>query len=98
MSAYRNSQLAHNFPSAPLSGTLIEDLVATVDRVVNLPRPPEVIASLTPTIEWIRFCYSCNSDQRFVADRACVSGLIGCCSGCGDERIAPFTRSNSEAS
>jgi len=54
------------------------------------------VAVLDVPVEWIRFCYGCNSDQLFVADRVCFSGLVGRCSGCGDERIAPFTRVNSE--
>ena len=54
------------------------------------------VAKLAVPVEWMRFCWQCDSEQRFVADRVCVSGLLGCCTHCGDERIAPFTRMNSE--
>lgn len=54
------------------------------------------VAKLEPIVEWDRFCRNCDKVVRFVADRVCVSGLIGECIGCGDERIAPFTRMNSE--
>jgi hypothetical protein len=48
-------------------------------------------------IEWDRFCLKCQAQVLFVATRFCANGLIGKCSGCGDERVAPFTRTNSEA-
>lgn len=54
------------------------------------------VASLATPVEWMRFCPVCNNEQIFVADRECSSGLVGRCSNCGDERIAPFTRTTSE--
>jgi hypothetical protein len=54
------------------------------------------IANLVPPIEWMRFCRECDKEVRFIADRVCLTGLLGECSVCGDERIAPFTRANSE--
>lgn len=47
-------------------------------------------------IEWMRFCPRCNSDQRFVANRIFYAGLIGKCVNCGEERIAPFTRTTAK--
>lgn len=55
------------------------------------------IADLNPPVEWMRFCNACERDERFVANRVCLQGLIGSCTNCGDERIAPFTRTNAEA-
>jgi hypothetical protein len=56
--------------------------------------------TLAPTlavpVEWMRFCFVCDSEQIFVAGWECERGLVGCCLGCGDERIAPFTRMTSE--
>ena len=57
-------------------------------------------ATVTPlpiTIQFMRYCPKCNRDQIFVCGWECELGLVGCCLGCGDERIAPFTRTNSEA-
>ena len=54
------------------------------------------ISELSPSVEWMRFCVVCDSEQRFVAGWICDLGLVGCCSGCGDERVLPFTRMNSE--
>jgi hypothetical protein len=54
------------------------------------------ISTLAPWVEWMRFCPVCDSEQRFVAGWICDLGLVGCCSTCGDERILPFTRMNSE--
>ena len=52
---------------------------------------------ILPTqVEWMRFCEPCNSEQRFVAGWICDAGLIGCCSVCGAESVARFTRTNSE--
>lgn len=54
------------------------------------------IEPLLIPVEFMRFCYSCNAEHLFVARLRCASGLIGCCSNCGDERIAFFTRSEGE--
>jgi hypothetical protein len=47
-------------------------------------------------IEWMRYCGECDADRRFVADRRCLAGLIAVCTGCGDQRLAPFSRANSD--
>jgi hypothetical protein len=62
--------------------------------------PPDDVAGVEPLqipIEFMRFCYACNREAIFVANHECPHGLIGRCSHCGDERIAPFTRTISEA-
>lgn len=53
-------------------------------------------STLSPSVEWMRFCTICDSEERFVAGWICDLGLVGCCSGCGDERVLGFTRMNSE--
>lgn len=63
---------------------------------VTVPLPTLPIATLDVPVEWMRFCQQCESEQRFVADRVCVHGLIGACTRCGDERIANFTRTTWE--
>jgi hypothetical protein len=50
------------------------------------------VFALTPPREWMRWCLVCESEERFIATLECRFGLIGCCSTCGNERIAPFTR------
>jgi hypothetical protein len=55
-----------------------------------------VTTPLPVTIQFMRFCPKCDREQVFVAGWECDAGLVGCCLGCGDERIAPFTRVNSE--
>jgi len=60
----------------------------------------EYAGELTPLqtrVEFMEFCAHCDSEQIFVAAWDCQAGLVGCCIGCGDERIAPFTRAISEA-
>lgn len=42
MTAYRNSEVRHNFPSSPLRGDVIDELMEKVDRVLN-PSPPVTI-------------------------------------------------------
>ena len=51
---------------------------------------------LDPSVEWMRYCDVCEREERFVAGWICDLGLVGCCSGCGDERVLPFSRMNSE--
>jgi len=60
---------------------------ATAEHVFELPTH----------VQFTRFCPKCDSEQIFVAAWECAAGLVGCCLGCGDERIAPFTRVNGEA-
>lgn len=55
------------------------------------------VAVLEIPIEWMRWCESCDSEQRFVAGWICDAGLVGCCAVCGAESVARFTRVNSEA-
>ncbi len=50
------------------------------------------VAVLDQFVEFSRFCFICDSEQIFRAGWECDSGLLGCCLGCGDERIAPWTR------
>lgn len=58
--------------------------------------PGRVVALSTP-VESMRFCFVCELEEVFIAGWTCDTGLLGCCLGCGDERIIPFTRTNSEA-
>jgi hypothetical protein len=45
----------------------------------------------------MRYCAVCDKLTIFRADRFCVSGFLGCCIICGDERFAPYTRTTTEA-
>ena len=54
------------------------------------------IAVLDSRVEFMRFCSTCECEQMFVAGWECASGLVGCCLGCGDERIAGFSRTTAE--
>lgn len=47
---------------------------------------------LSIRVEWMRYCPNCDGEHCFVANRRFAGGLIGRCSNCGDERIAPYTR------
>ena len=51
---------------------------------------------LEVAVEFQRFCDECLKEERFVSDRLCVVGLIGRCSKCGEQWIAPFTHTTSE--
>jgi hypothetical protein len=78
--------------------TIPVDFVMAKRAVEGLVLPLHTlpIANLDLPVEWMRFCGHCAVEQRFIADRVCINGLIGECTGCGDERIAPFSRVNSE--
>jgi hypothetical protein len=44
-----------------------------------------------------RWCANCGGEQTFFPVYEFELGRVGFCFGCGEERIAPFTRMNSEA-
>lgn len=54
------------------------------------------IVALDSRVEFPQFCERCDCEQTFVAAWECDLGLLGCCQGCGEERVARFTRENSE--
>ena len=56
-----------------------------------------VIPPLETNVEFQRYCEKCDSEQIFIAGWWCATGLVGCCIGCGDERIAPFTHTTTGA-
>jgi hypothetical protein len=45
----------------------------------------------------MRWCANCAGEQVFVPVYEFASGRVGFCLGCGEERVLPFTRTNSEA-
>jgi hypothetical protein len=51
---------------------------------------------LPVTIQFMRYCEKCDALTIFVAGWECEAGLVGYCVGCGEERIARFTRVSSE--
>lgn len=81
---------AERFPVAHPQSAGVEN----GDRI-SAERPPQPacgIAVLDHFVEFMQFCFVCEAEQIFRAGWECEAGLIGCCLGCGDERIAPFTR------
>jgi len=44
----------------------------------------------------MRWCANCAGEQIFLPVFECEFGRVGLCLGCGEEKIAPFTRANSE--
>ncbi len=44
----------------------------------------------------MRWCSNCGGEQVFVEVYEFESGRMGVCWGCGEERVIPFTRTNSE--
>lgn len=55
------------------------------------------LAVLEHPVEWMRFCEVCQSEQCFVAEFVFANGLFARCTKCGDERVAAFTRTTTEA-
>ncbi len=81
--------LADHFPSNPQA--------ASGEGGVAEPQRFAALATLSTPVEFMVFCPVCESEQAFIAAWDCIFGLVGCCARCGDTRIAPFTRTNSEA-
>jgi hypothetical protein len=44
-----------------------------------------------------RWCANCGGEQTFVPVYEMECGRLGYCLGCGEEKVVPFTRTNSEA-
>jgi len=55
------------------------------------------VAALEPYVEFMRFCPVCQLETRFIAQIELLNGLYGCCANCGDESVAPFTRTVSNS-
>ena len=56
------------------------------------------VAPLDPFLyQRMRWCVNCGGEQVFVEVFECEAGRVGVCLGCGDERVIPFSRTNSEA-
>jgi len=45
----------------------------------------------------MRWCINCGGQQIFVEVFETDFGRVGCCLGCGEERVIRFSRTNSEA-
>lgn len=54
-------------------------------------------ATVLLPMQWTEFCYACHRDCTFATFEVCAEGLVVECTGCGEERIAPFSRANGEA-
>jgi hypothetical protein len=54
------------------------------------------LAVLNHPIVLDKFCSKCGCDERFVIEFVFANGFFGTCVGCGDERVAVFTRTVGE--
>ena len=45
----------------------------------------------------MRWCVGCAGEQVFLEVYEFSGGRVGVCLGCGEEKLIPFTRTNSEA-
>jgi hypothetical protein len=45
----------------------------------------------------MRWCVNCGGERIFVEVYEFDGGRLGCCLGCGEERVAPFSRVNGES-
>ena len=58
-------------------------------------------AELVQLDSWIhrdmRWCARCGGEQVFVEVYEFEGGRLGCCLGCGEERVVAFTRTVGEA-
>jgi hypothetical protein len=58
----------------------------------------EIIPTVLPVwVQEMRHCENCGGPQIFVIAWEFDGGRVGCCLGCGDERIERFTRTTGEA-
>ena len=59
--------------------------------------PAQNFPALSVRVEFNEYCAICESVQLFVFGWESAEGLIGCCLGCGDPKLAPWTRTTGEA-
>ena len=58
----------------------------------------ETVAVLDSSVyQDMRWCVNCGGPQVFVVVYEFEGGRLGVCLGCGDERVAPFSRTTAEA-
>jgi hypothetical protein len=78
--------------------TLLTDPIAPAQTVSIEGSGFPVVAPLDPFLyQRMRWCVNCGGEQVFVEVFECEAGRVGCCLGCGEERVIPFSRTNSEA-
>lgn len=44
----------------------------------------------------MRWCANCGGERVFLEVFRFAGGRVGCCLGCGEERVIAFSRTNSE--
>jgi hypothetical protein len=72
--------------------------IATAPTVSSEGSGFPVVAPLDPFLyQGMRWCVNCAGEQVFVEVFECEAGRVGFCMGCGNERVIPFSRTNSEA-
>jgi hypothetical protein len=57
---------------------------------------PELVALDTDVYRDMRWCPNCGGQRVFLEVYEFENGRAGICLGCGEPRIAPFTRTTSE--
>ena len=55
------------------------------------------LATLETWVQEMHDCERCGGEQIFIAAWSCEAGLVGCCLGCGEEKLVRWSRTNSEA-
>jgi hypothetical protein len=63
-----------------------------------MPARQSGVASLDPFLyQRMRWCTRCGGQQNFVDVFECEAGRLGCCLGCGEERVIPWSRATEVA-
>jgi hypothetical protein len=64
---------------------------------MRVPKPfsLNLLPTLDTRVEWMAYCLVCECEQIFAGGWECSAGLVGCCLGCGHERVALWTRQTS---
>lgn len=78
--------------------TLLTDPIAQTPTVSCEGSGLSPVASLDPFLyRDPRWCAVCEREEEFREFFVTDLGRVGVCLGCGDERVIPFSRTNSEA-
>ena len=64
---------------------------------MNTEQSPEVSLVDSTIYQDMLWCSNCGGTRIFLIDYEFDGGRVGCCLGCGDRRVAWFTRVTAEA-
>ena len=67
--------------------------MTTAEKFPAVSTPEPLALDRYQDMHW---CINCGGQRIFLPVYECEAGRVGVCLGCGEEKLASFTRANSE--